>query len=94
MINFIDENSLLKNQMAAMKESANQLEEEHSKQMAEAMEDIQRVHKAHKKEIEEAQENTKQQSEACGYIPVAVIDLTLSCLPCSAASDRDTGEKC
>ena len=49
--------------MAAMKESANQLEQEHKKQMAEAVEDLQRVREAHKKEIQEAQEKTKQQSE-------------------------------
>ena len=63
MINSIDENNLLKNQMAAVKESANQLEQEHKKQMAEAMEDLERVQETHKKEIEQAQEKTKQQSE-------------------------------
>ena len=46
-----------------MKDSANQLEQEHKKQMAEAVEDLQRVQEAHKKEIQEVQEKTKQQSE-------------------------------
>ena len=63
MTNFADENDSLKNQMAAMKESANQLEQEHKKQMAEAVEDLQRVQEEHKKKIQETQELTKQQSE-------------------------------
>ena len=89
----IDENILLKNQMAAMKESASQLEQKHQKQMEEAMEDLQRVKETHKKEIQEAQEKTKQRSKLehpCDYHMTMIV---IPFLMCSAASDRVTGEK-
>ena len=82
--------------MAAMKDSANQLEQEHKKQMAEAVEDLQRVREAHKKEIQEVQEKTKQQSELewpSGYQKYMIVKVVLLST-CSATSDRVTGEKC
>jgi F0F1-type ATP synthase assembly protein I len=82
--------------MAAVKESANQLEQEHRKQMEEAMEDLQRVKETHKKEIEQAQEKTKQQSELerlCHGVVIGLLIVILLSI-CSAASDRLTGEKC
>lgn len=59
----IDENDSLKNQIAAMKESAHQLEQEHKKQMTDALDNLQRAQELHKKELQEVQENTKQHSQ-------------------------------
>ena len=58
----VEENSSLKKQLQEMKDSAEQLEQEHKKQMTEALENLQTMQEAHKKEIQDTEEKTKQQS--------------------------------
>ena len=59
----VDENGSLKRQLLEMKESANQLEQEHKKQMTEAVENVRTLKEEQRKELTETQEKIKQQSE-------------------------------